>query len=236
MNPRSFCAWASPWSARSRNDFSESAKAGVCWPPLHQTHDRPTNRMASPCLINPIILFREFMARASQLGDPSSLKAVISLGTPVRANERVSRQAENRLVLAQEPAVEYDISRKPRAGDNPLRDGADRGGGKASADARQPVAFGFVKPAGQQSTVGFKLLPRVPALRLGDNYGGQQPGLDGWADALAALRVGHTGCVSDQQNALVHNVPSSGAGQQVGMARERSGHIKREPARSFQER
>ena len=53
-----------------------------------------------------------------------------------------------------------------------------------------------------------------------DCFGGQEAGFDGGADFLAALGVGHAGCVADEEDSVVEDFAIASAVEQVGVAEE----------------
>src|SRR5262249_30028327 len=74
------------------------------------------------------------------------------------------------------------------------------------------------EPLGEPAWVGLEALARVVFVRPENDLHGEQRGVDGGADALAALRVGEARRVAHEKDAVVHDRPPRVLVEQVRMA------------------
>src|SRR6266478_6184821 len=92
------------------------------------------------------------------------------------------------------------------------------------------MAVSVSESLNQKITIQFQSLPAVTALRGEYNFRGYQAGFNRRPNSLSALRVGESGGVSDQENALARNLPRGAPVESIRVPNQRGSNVRRKPA------
>ena len=125
------------------------------------------------------------------------------------------------------------MAREPATAQQPVRSGLPETLHKTARLGRRLTVQTLAEACGHLRHIGFQARAPVVALRGEQRVGREHGGLDGRANAFSALRVGKTGGVANEQQAVVDHLARCMWIKQVGVAVKLRGRITWNPAPRF---